>query len=47
MGSNESMEGAVSEEIAANCVGDGFVEILPRLEDILKLIQLLTAEQEE
>lgn len=47
MGSNESMEGAVSEEVAANCVGDGFVELLPRLEDVLKLIHLLTAEQEE
>jgi Zn-dependent peptidase ImmA (M78 family) len=45
-GSNESQEGAVSEEIAANCVGDGMVEFLPYLEEGLKLIQVLVKDQD-
>lgn len=40
-GSNESAEGAMNEEAAANSIGNGLYELLPLLPEIISMIEAL------
>jgi hypothetical protein len=46
-GSNESAQGAVNEEVCANCIGNAMVELLPFLQDIIELVEALIPKDED